>query len=178
MAEARAETMKQERGEVYVALQYAASFHCLAEEWKDCEELKPKPKEKWIFVDKKSEETKHRTEWCAEADQVSMYEMWKRKQIYEDARIDVLDQNSCQKVWANGEGAIWEVMTWSEEWTAGEVFIWCRKCSVFARQRMGPKLVNCCKTGTDGHQRIWQNDEKNSNSRRKSPSQRDKELEN
>ena len=37
------------------------------EEWKDCEELKPKPKEKWIFVDKKSVETKHRTEWCAEA---------------------------------------------------------------------------------------------------------------
>ena len=28
MAEARAETMKQERKEVYVALQYAASFHC------------------------------------------------------------------------------------------------------------------------------------------------------
>ena len=41
MAEARAETMRQEREEVYVALQYAASFHCLVEEWKDCEELKP-----------------------------------------------------------------------------------------------------------------------------------------
>ena len=35
--------------------------------WKDCEELKPKPKEKLIFVDEKREETKHRTEWCAEA---------------------------------------------------------------------------------------------------------------
>ena len=46
MAEARAETMKQEREKVYVALQRAASFHCLVEEWKDCEELKPKPKEK------------------------------------------------------------------------------------------------------------------------------------
>ena len=32
MAEARAEPMKQERDEVYVALQYAASFHCLVEE--------------------------------------------------------------------------------------------------------------------------------------------------
>ena len=32
-----------------------------------------------------------------------------------------------------------------------EVLIWCRKCSGYARQRMGPKLVNCCKpeqTGT------------------------------
>ena len=32
LAEARAETMKQEREEVYVARQYAASFHCLVEE--------------------------------------------------------------------------------------------------------------------------------------------------
>ena len=68
MAEAKAETMQQEREEVYAALQYAASFHCPAEQWKDCEELGPKPKEKWIVVDKKSENTEHRTEWCAEAD--------------------------------------------------------------------------------------------------------------
>ena len=34
----------------------AASFHCLVAEWKDCEELEPKPKEKLIFVDKKREE--------------------------------------------------------------------------------------------------------------------------
>ena len=27
----------------------------------------------------------------------------------------------------------------------GEVLVWRRKCSGFARQRMGPKLVNCCK---------------------------------
>ena len=46
VAEARAETVQQDREEVYAALQYAASFHCLVEEWKDCEELKPKPKEK------------------------------------------------------------------------------------------------------------------------------------
>ena len=32
MAEVRAVTVKQEREEVYVALQYAASFHCLVEE--------------------------------------------------------------------------------------------------------------------------------------------------
>ena len=65
MAEARADAMKQKRGEVYVALQYAASFHCLVEEWKDCAELKPNPKEKLSFVDKRSEGMKHRTKWCA-----------------------------------------------------------------------------------------------------------------
>ena len=62
MAEARAKTVQQEREEVYAALQYPASFHCLVEEWKDCEDLKPQPKEKWTFVGKKREETRHRTE--------------------------------------------------------------------------------------------------------------------
>ena len=55
MVEAKAEAMQQKRQEVYATLQYAASFHCLVEERKDCEELKPKPKEKWIFVDQKKE---------------------------------------------------------------------------------------------------------------------------
>ena len=32
----------------------------------------------------------------------------------------------------------------------GEVLIWCRKCSGHARQRMGPKLMNCCKTKQAG----------------------------
>ena len=36
MAQTRAKTVQQEREEVYAALQYAASFHCLVEEWKDC----------------------------------------------------------------------------------------------------------------------------------------------
>ena len=44
MGEATAQTMKQEREEVYVALQCAGGFHCLVEEWKDCEEIKLKEK--------------------------------------------------------------------------------------------------------------------------------------
>ena len=39
----------------------------------------------------------------------------------------------------------------------GEVLIWHRKCSGHARQRMGPKLMNCCKPepmGTQGHGEI------------------------
>ena len=56
--------MQQEREEAHAALQYAASFHCLVEQWKDCEELRPKPKVKWVFVDKERENT----EQCAEAD--------------------------------------------------------------------------------------------------------------
>ena len=66
MAVVRAETMQQEREDIHAALQYAASLHCLVEEWKECEELKLKPKEKWTFVDQRREETKHRTEWRVE----------------------------------------------------------------------------------------------------------------
>ena len=83
MAEERAKTMQQE---VYAALQYAASFYCLVEEWKDCDELKPMPKEKLIFVDHKKEDTKHRTEWCAEAEKYRCSVVWKRQQVHEDAR--------------------------------------------------------------------------------------------
>ena len=68
VADAGAETVQQEREEVYVALLYAASFDCLVEQRKDCEELKPKLKEKWRFVDRKSDGMTHRTERCAEAD--------------------------------------------------------------------------------------------------------------
>ena len=36
--------------DVYAALRYAASFSLFGEEWQNCEELEPKPKEKWTFV--------------------------------------------------------------------------------------------------------------------------------
>ena len=67
MAQVRTSAVQQAREEVYTAMQHAANFHCLVEEWQDCEELKPKPKVKWIFVNKKLEAKKHRTLWCAAA---------------------------------------------------------------------------------------------------------------
>ena len=71
---------------MYVALQYAASVHCPVEQWNDCEEFEPEPKEKWSFVDKRSEGMKRRTEWCAEANRYRCMGCGKRKQIHEDAR--------------------------------------------------------------------------------------------
>ena len=50
-----------------------------------------------------------------------MYEMWKRKQ--KKRQEDAQDRSSCQKVWENGEGDFWEVVTWSEEWI-GRVRYW------------------------------------------------------
>ena len=110
-----------EREELYVSLQCAASFHCLVEEWKDCEELRPKPKEQWIFVDKRRERMKHRTEWCAEAKRCQCVRCGEGSN-YMKMQADVMDQNSCQKDWKNGEVAIREVMAWSEEWTVKEKF--------------------------------------------------------
>ena len=74
-AHARASSVQQEREVFCAALQDAASFHCLVEEWKDCEELKPKPKEKWTFVNKKRKANKYR---CME--------MRKKQQAHADTR--------------------------------------------------------------------------------------------
>ena len=65
MAQTRTITVQQKGEEVHAALQYAASFHRAVEEWHDCAELKPRTKEKLIFVDENVEAKKHRTEWCA-----------------------------------------------------------------------------------------------------------------
>ena len=64
--DSRASTLRQEREEVHAALQYAASFHCLVEEWKDCAKLKPNPKRSGLLWTKGEAKT-HRTEWCAAA---------------------------------------------------------------------------------------------------------------
>ena len=118
---------------MYAALQYAASFHCSVEEWKDCEELKPKPKEKLTFVDQK-EVTIHRTEWCAEA-----------------------NKYRCMRC---GRGSKYMKMPGK---CAGPKYLstnlgkWCKQHTDYARQRMGPKLMPCCKpeqVGTKEHDKM------------------------
>ena len=47
------------------SMQCAARFHCLVEEWADCEELEPKPRDIWESVESKVEADKHRAERCA-----------------------------------------------------------------------------------------------------------------
>ena len=117
LAEARAITMKQEREEVYVALQYAASFHCLVEEWKACQELVPIPKEE------RSEGMKHlkMPGRCTGPKLLSQSSgKWRRRHLGGHDLVRRMDRQ-------------------------GEVSIWCSKCSGYARQRMGPKLVTCCR---------------------------------
>ena len=115
MAEARANTMQQQREEVHAALQYTARFHWLVKEWEDCDELKPEPKEKWTFVDQKKEETKHRAEWCSEANKhrcMSCGSGSKCTKMPGKSTGPIL----CQNVLETGESVTLEVMIWSEEW--------------------------------------------------------------
>ena len=105
--------MKQEREEVYVAMQFAAIFHCLVEEWKDCEELRPKPKEKWSFVDKRRERMKHRPEWCAEANRYRCVRCGKgSKYMKMPGRCDG-PQFLSKRLGKLGSRHFLEVMTWS-----------------------------------------------------------------
>ena len=152
MAEAKAETMQQEREEVYAALHYAASFHCLVEQWKNCEELRTKPKEKWVFSWKRK--SVHRMEWCAEADRYRCMRCGRgSKYMKKPGKCTgpILLSNSLE----NAEDDIWEGHDLTRRMDRqGEVLIWRRKCSGYVRQRMGPKLMSCCKlepVGTQGH---------------------------
>ena len=145
VAEARAKTMEQEREEVYAALQYAASFRCLVEEWKDCDELKPKPKEKWTLVDQKREETIHRTEWCAEANKYRCLRSGRGINCMgvpgKRTRPKYLSGNLGK--WRKRHLGYHDFVRRVDR--KGEVLIWCREYSGYARQGVGPKLMNCCK---------------------------------
>ena len=67
MAQIRASKVRQKRQEAFAALTTGSQLSLFGGGMKDCEELKPQPEEKWTFVNQKKEETKHRTEWCAES---------------------------------------------------------------------------------------------------------------
>ena len=111
---------------MYVALHYAA--------------LKPEPKEKWLFVDKKSEAMTHRTEWCGEADR---YRCWRcgRGSKYLKMPRKIHGTKLLIKRFGKMESASFgEVMTSSEEWTEKEGFSYgAAKCSGYARQRIESK---------------------------------------
>ena len=146
MAETRAVTMQQELEEVFAALQFGASFHCLVEEWKDCEELKSKHKEKWSFVHQKSEESRHRTEWCADAINYRCMRCGRGSKYMK--MPGKCTGPKCLSIFLG--------KTWRERHFGGhglvrrvdrlvEVLISCRTCSGYARQRMGPTLMSCCR---------------------------------
>ena len=81
----RASTVHQVKVEVHAALQYAASSHCLVEEWKDFAELEPKPKEMSFSVHPKGDQGASRGVVCTHK-QMLLHGVWKELQEDEGAR--------------------------------------------------------------------------------------------
>ena len=83
-----------------------------------------------------------------------MHEMWKRQQVPEHARTmyraEILVKEFAKMVKRHMGGHDTQRRVDMQR----EVLIWCRKCSHYARQRVGPQLMNCCKpeqVGTQEH---------------------------
>ena len=94
MAQVRAKLVQQGREEVCAALQCAASFYCMVEEWKVSEELNslvPQPKKSGTLWTSKREET------LCRGQQVPMHEMWNRQYAHEDPRKVYWDEISVQE---------------------------------------------------------------------------------
>ena len=146
---------------MHVALQHAASFHCLMEEWEVCVELKPKPKEKWSFIDKRSEGMKHRTEWCEEADRYRcMRDGRGSKHMKMPGRCTgpkFLSQSSFK--WRRRHLGGHDLVRRMDR--QGESLDMVQKVFRIREAKNGTKAGNLLQTRTDGHQRIWQNEEKN-----------------
>ena len=86
MAQVRAIMFQKEREEVYAALQYAASFHSLVEEWKDCEELKTKAERKVDLCRQKKESTEASHGVVCGSKHIPLYDMREKQQTHEHAR--------------------------------------------------------------------------------------------
>ena len=106
-------------------------------------------------MDQKREEIEASNGMVCGSKQVSMYEMQGSKYM-KMPRKCTGPKMSCQKVWENGECAIWEVMTWSEEWTDKvEVLMMVQKVFGIREAKNGTETDELLQTGTDGHQRVW-----------------------
>ena len=169
MVQVRASTVHQGREEVCAAMLYAASFHCLVEERKDGEELKPRPKEKWTFVNKNVEARKHRTECRTAAIKCRCLRCGRSsKQMKIQVKCEGpkwLQEDSKHKLgrWCKSHLGLHDMVRRVAR--NGEALIWCRKCSGYARERLGPKLM-IRYTTENGYERVWDNVETNLNPRR------------
>ena len=110
MAEARAKTMQQ--GRERRCTQLCSSQPAFTVSWKNCEELRPKPKAKWNFVDQTREETKHRTEWCADANMYRCIRCGEGIKYNKMPGLCTGPKYLSKKTLKNGESVTLEVMIW------------------------------------------------------------------
>ena len=102
-------------------------------------------KRKVDFVDKNREEMKHRTEWCA---QVNKYRCMR---CARGSKCMMMSGKCTGHKFLSENFGKWRKRHLRSHDLVrrvdrqGEILVWCRKCSGNARQRLGPKLMNCCK---------------------------------
>ena len=84
MAQIRSSTVQHRREGVYPAVQYAASFHCVLQEWHNCEELKHKPKEKFRGQNVGSQEASYRV--VCSCKEIPLHEVWEEHYNCENDR--------------------------------------------------------------------------------------------
>ena len=95
-------------------------MHCLVEEWKDSG---PSRNKSGFFMDKKSEEYEGIVQsGVRKQTGIDVCDVEEEASTHEDSTKMYRTKILVKKVWGNGEGATWEVMTWSEEWTGRERF--------------------------------------------------------
>ena len=102
---------------------------------------------------KKREEMKHRTEWCVQANKYRCMRCGKGSK-YVKMQGKCTGPKYLSENLENGGKTLGSHDLVRRVDRQGRVLIWGRKCSGHARQRMGPKLLNCCKpeqVGTEEH---------------------------
>ena len=69
----------------------------------NCEQRKPQPQEKWIFVEEEERENKASDAVVCRCQQVPMSEMRKKQQEHEDARKMYRTETHVGRIWENEE---------------------------------------------------------------------------
>ena len=90
-------------------LQNTVSFHCMVVRWKDCDELEPQPEKTVNF--RGTRVSKRSAERSGVRNQL---EVWKNSK-YMKVPGKCTGPKFLSKSLENGEGAVWEAMTWAEE---------------------------------------------------------------
>ena len=141
MAPIGASAVQQTAKGFYAALPHAASFRCLVEEWQDCEELDLKWLEKGVSGQTSgSQEALHSgvrlCKHCVRCGRSSK----KIKMPGTGERPRWLGKTPTKKLKRLGKAHLGGHDMVRRVDPNGEALLWCRKCSGYAKCRLGPKL--------------------------------------
>ena len=108
---ARTSTIHQEREEVRTALQYAASFHCLVEDWKTLKNSSFSQKKADFRGQEKGVNGAPNRVVCRSW-QISVHEMVKKQSVQKMKRKLYRTEILGKEFWEDGVSGIWRDTTW------------------------------------------------------------------